>query len=152
MAGSLLPFPDIGRAHQEALALLLQARDYARSRHGDREGGPVTRLVVTVEIMRVAARLAHAMAWILTRRAGEGGESAGRRHRDPPLLTVAVCTDDTSETDPRLPDDLRQLLRRSRALYMRLARLEGAPTGTAGPPAPPRRRAAATRVRPRHDR
>jgi regulator of CtrA degradation len=76
--------------------------------------------------MRVTARLAQVMAWLLAQRAVFNGEisreeAAGERFR---LSEQKICMAETEGECTDLPQRLRELLDQSRRLYIRVARLD----------------------------
>lgn len=119
-------FPYIEHTSQEAMGLLVEARDY--SHRARRQGAdalpPARRLLINCEIMRLVSRLAKVMAWVVERRVDGTGVSAAGRGRGQSLLANAVCMDVSAHGDSRLPAELRVLLERSLRLYMRVARLD----------------------------
>ena len=83
---------------------------------------PAQRLRVRCEAMRVTARLSHVMAWLLEQKAVElrlraAAESYRLSEEDIGLL-------ESNEELPELPSGLKDLLQRSRALYVRVTRLD----------------------------
>jgi regulator of CtrA degradation len=112
----------------ETLALLIRARDYMSYAAPANEPGllPAERLQISCEAMRVTARLSHVMAWLLAQKAVQAGEistmAAAAAYRldesDKSLLEGAP------ETTAALPEGLRDLLEKSRALYVRVTRLD----------------------------
>lgn len=123
---------DIGfsrRAYRDALSLVVEARNYlafqlaADTADFDDE----SRLLVSLETMRLSCRLTQVMAWLLAQRATEEGEiSMARALSDEfGLDSEDICLDDTWTFDPRLPPAVRSLLDRSLKLYVRTQRLDG---------------------------
>jgi regulator of CtrA degradation len=132
---SMAPLPHVGaatahvftRTFNETLALLVASRDYmayAAPAGADRLAD-AQRLSINCEAMRLTARLSHVMAWLLAQKAVQAGEITRRSaaadyyipHQDVLLLE--------SETEaPGLPPRLRELLAASRALYVRVSRLD----------------------------
>lgn len=119
-------FPYVERTSEEAMGLLVEAREYARRarRRGADALPPARRLLINCEIMRLVSRLAKVMAWVMERKAQGNGISAEERGRGQPLLANGVCMDDRAHGDGRLPAELRTLLERSHRLYLRVARLD----------------------------
>lgn len=117
-----------GKTYDEAMALLVEARDYLAQREGaDREGlTPLDRLRFSCETMRLTARLTQMMAWLLAQRAVHAGEinqqTALGDHQA--LAELAICMDGEEAATDAFPQDLRALLDRSRRLYVRVARLD----------------------------
>ena len=124
--GSQPVSPFIESLFEETLGLLAEARDYAARSLAEGGQRPLDeRLRVQREQFRVTARLAHALAWLLYRKAmaadepeiAAGGEATG-------LDGGEACLDRRSLKDGSLPKGLRGLLRRSYALYRRIQRLD----------------------------
>jgi regulator of CtrA degradation len=112
----------------ETLALLVRARDYMSYAAPSNRPGllPAERLQISCEAMRVTARLSHIMAWLLAQKAVQAGEISP---------TMAAAAYSLSEDDmgllegsagasAALPEGLRDLLDGSRALYVRVTRLD----------------------------
>lgn len=117
------------RTYDEVMDLLEDARDFARGgRHHPEyqalEG--VDRLVLTCESLRITTRLGCCLAWLLMQRAVRDGEvDADVLHLPENRIGgEPVCEAVGHENDPIMPRRLRDLLRLSRALYVRLSRLE----------------------------
>ena len=122
------PTAFFGRTYDEALALLVEARDYVAFEEAfDRENLDLfQRLIMSCETTRLTARLTHIMSWLLFQKAvyvGEIGRSFSERARCR-LSGHRVCLDDSAETERALPSRLLTLLERSRRLYVRIARLD----------------------------
>ena len=65
-----------GRTYDEAMGLLLEARNYVIAddmRRSDTTQ-PADRLILCCEAMRLTARLTHVMAWLLAQKAVHAGE------------------------------------------------------------------------------
>jgi regulator of CtrA degradation len=118
------------RTFDEALALVVEARDYVAGRLAfDREvGGTVHQLTCDGETLRLTARLTHVMAWLFIQRAFHAGEITAEEMRksEHRLGGHDVCLADDPEIAARLPKRLRALSSRSLALYQRIARLDEA--------------------------
>src|SRR3546814_5376700 len=122
--------------YREVLALLERARALALSAQAAPTPGlrsaaaadlsPLARLEASCEALRVTSRLAHCLAWVLIHTAIHAGELSPDAAFAPAnrLSGGAVCLEAGGERNPRLPGRLRPLLTDSRALYVRLARLE----------------------------
>ncbi len=128
MAEISTPTEFFGKTYDEAYDLLLEARSYIR--HGAKvdAGGLAQedRLRFALESMRVTSRLAQVMAWLLNEKAVHAGEIgrkelASDEHR---LSENKICLDDRFELSIGLPPQLLELLARSRALYVRVSRLD----------------------------
>jgi regulator of CtrA degradation len=111
----------------ETLALLVRARDYMSYAVPSNQPGllPAERLQISCEAMRVTARLSHVMAWLLAQKAVQAGEisamAAAAAYR---LSEDDICLLEGAEISAALPEGLRDLLEKSRALYVRVTRLD----------------------------
>ena len=117
----------ITRTYDEAMSLLLEARNYLRHRQSDALGmAAVDRLKLTREAFRVTSRLTQVMAWLMLRRAVIAGEIADEDARQPErrLAGQDVCLADADDLGDWLPAGMGGLLARSRALYERVERLD----------------------------
>lgn len=115
------------KTYEEALALLVEARNYiAYQETADLQSlDPETRLLATQETMRVTCRLTQSMAWLLGQRAAQFGEiTAGEALEDYTVDGQAVCLDDRWTADDRLPRAICALLDRTLSLYLRVGRLD----------------------------
>jgi regulator of CtrA degradation len=112
----------------ETMALLVRARNYMSYAMPSAQPGllPAERLQISCEAMRVTARLSHVMAWLLAQKAVQAGEIS-------PMAAAAayrVSEDDicllegSAEASVALPEGLRDLLEKSRSLYVRVTRLD----------------------------
>lgn len=127
--------------YREVMDLLEEARAFAASpraavhrlsgvnddtRHLGFDGTSLLRLEASCEALRVTSRLTHCLAWVLVHKAIHAGElSPEAAYRPENRLTGGrVCIAAGGEANPRLPRRLRSLLADSRALYIRLARLD----------------------------
>ena len=115
------------RTYDEALALLVTARDYLSyatpATRSDLE--PAQRLRVSCEAMRVTARLSHVMVWLLAQKAVQTGEITAQAAAEAyQLYEDDVCLMEAEGEPPGLPEGLQDLLYRSRALYVRVTRLD----------------------------
>lgn len=126
--GGLAATTFFGKTYDEAYSLLIDARDYVEfeTPKPSEWSRPVLGLVHSQEAMRVTTRLAYVMAWLLAQRAVHAGEIAIAERADSPwrLDGRELCFDMGGELSPVLPARLRDLLTRSRKLYMRIARLD----------------------------
>ncbi len=114
------------KTYAEAQALLLDARDYIRVVETANWGQLAVSLVHSQETLRLTTRLTQIMAWLLVQRAVHAGEisrkeALAEQYR---LGGQGVCFDDGAENSPAMPVQLRALLRQSRRLYRRIARLD----------------------------
>ena len=125
-----------GRTFDEALTLVIEARDYVAGRLSfDRETVSVSnQLVCDCETLRLTSRLTHIltsrlthiMAWLLIQRAVHEGEipAADAQAAANRLGGHKVCLADDPATVERLPTTLQSLLTRSYKLFVRVARLD----------------------------
>lgn len=128
--GAVVPtaFGFLDKTYDEALALVLEARNYIAviERRERRLRGPAAALKMSCEALRITSRLTQVMAWLLAQKAVRAGEitqeeAMGDKHR---LGGETVCLDVSLLDDEDLPEALRDLGRRSLWLYQRVARLE----------------------------
>jgi regulator of CtrA degradation len=122
------PVAFFGRTYEDALALTQAARDYiAGARRVAKDLAPGDALAFSVESMRLTTRVVQVMAWCLARKAifaGEldGGAATIERFA---LSGRDVCLGGAEKADnPSLPERFRALLSESRALYVRVLRLD----------------------------
>ena len=117
-----------GKTYGEAMSLLVEARNYLTYLEPlDRAGlGPLDRLRLCCETMRLTARLTQIMAWLLAQRAVHAGEiTHDEALADPHTLAeLEVCMSDSDIDEALLPPRLVRLLDRSQHLYVRVARLD----------------------------
>ncbi len=118
----------VNTTYSDALALLVEARNYVTYRQNVDERGllPKERVRISVETMRLTTRLTQAMAWLLAQRAVQQGELSQIQAVGPEYALGGhdICLD-TGAVDPEtLPEGLRSLLDRSLELYKRVDRLE----------------------------
>jgi len=123
-----------GNLHDEALALLVESRNYIKQLR-EREDAPQGRrnrrsaaayLDLSLETMRLTSRLTQVMAWMLAQRAVMAGEiSADEANSEKFRLSGQnVCMEHDPAVLATVPEVLRGLLQRSYDLYCRIARLE----------------------------
>lgn len=128
MENETAPTAFFGKTFEEALTLVIEARDYVAGRLAfDRETvGLERQLVVDCETLRLTSRLTHAMAWLMIQRAIHEGELTADDARDEEnrLGGHDVCLFNEAETLAQLPKRLQSLMTRSHALYERVARLD----------------------------
>jgi regulator of CtrA degradation len=115
------------KTYDETLALLVTARDYMSyavpAARPDLEPGE--RLQVSCEAMRVTARLSHVMAWLLAQKAVQAGEISAKAAAEVYRLSEDdICLLEGGGAPPGLPEGLKDLLEKSRALYVRVTRLD----------------------------
>lgn len=120
--------PFLNRVYEEAMALLIETRNYiAYQERKDADGlPPEVRLVISQETLRMTSRLTQAMAWLLAQKAVQAGEVDARDAlvQEMTVDGEAICLDDTHTDDDRLPIAIRSLLARTRSLYVRVHRLD----------------------------
>lgn len=117
------------RTYDEAMQLLVAARAYLSAVAGEGGGGgtaPAGSLRFHCEALRVTARLAHIMAWLLAQRAVQAGEisaaEAAARYRLSEADAILLEGGGGAADD--LPPRLCELLAASRQLYIRVTRLD----------------------------
>jgi regulator of CtrA degradation len=112
----------------ETMALLVQTRDYMSYAVPSAKPAllPAERLQISCEAMRVTARLSHVMAWLLAQKAVQAGEiSAAAAAAAYRLSDDDMCLlEQDGESLTVLPEGLRDLLEKSRVLYIRVTRLD----------------------------
>ena len=117
-----------GRTFEEALALIIEARDYVAGRLAfDRETVSIAdQLVCDCETLRLTSRLTHVMAWLLIQRAIHEGEIPPEEAQTElnRLGGHSVCLVDNPATVERLPKRLQALMTRSHHLFVRVSRLD----------------------------
>ena len=126
VGGAANPF--IGRTYDETMGLLLSARHYCAT---VQPGEPMpdrreARLNLSCEAMRLTARLAQVMAWLLAQRAVAAGEITAEEARDPRYRLDAhrICLADTTAEVREMSPKLAELMARSLTLFERVARLD----------------------------
>jgi regulator of CtrA degradation len=116
-----------GKTYDEALGLLVAARDYVALSERPHKSRPeiAERLRLCCETMRMTARLTQIMAWLMAQKAIHAGEMTQNElaQTQEPLSDIRICMDQ-GQIDG-LPKPLVGLLQRSHALYLRIARLDG---------------------------
>ncbi|MEI9986261.1 MAG: DUF1465 family protein [Aliidongia sp.] len=118
-----------GRTYDEAMGLLLEARNYVLaddSRHAAATTLPTERLILCCEAMRLTARLTHVMAWLLAQKAVHAGEITLAEAAAEPFALGGrtTCLDEYPGVADLGDDWLTGLLDRSRRLYVRVSRLD----------------------------
>jgi regulator of CtrA degradation len=115
-----------GRNYDEALTLLVAARDYVAlsERANKTRLGMSERLRLCCETMRMTARLTQVMAWLMAQKAIHAGEMTQRElvEKQGPLGSIRICMEPGQHEG--LPKALIGLLHRSHNLYVRIARLD----------------------------
>jgi regulator of CtrA degradation len=118
----------ITRTYDEALTLLIEAKNYLSFRQAAEVGRmpPLERLKLTREAFRVTSRLTQVLAWLMLRRAVIEGEIPDEDARQPErrLAGHDVCLGSAEDLGDWLPAGMDGLLERSRLLYERVARLD----------------------------
>jgi regulator of CtrA degradation len=117
--------PVVDRMFSEAITLLESARTVSQS--GIARAPGVAGTKGQVEALRITARLANSVAWLLAAKAVNAGEiSAAEMARYYALDSHAhsICMDERATDDAELHPSLRKLMASSLALYRRLARLD----------------------------
>jgi regulator of CtrA degradation len=116
------------RTYDEAMALLVDARDYLERRERQDRNALAApgRLRMSCETLRLTARITQMMAWLLAQKAVHAGEISTLElvERYEALADIAVCMDEVEVEAAGLPPRLALLLDRSRKLYHRVARLD----------------------------
>ncbi len=117
-----------GRTYDEAMGLLVEARNYVIAddmRHPE-EIKPSDRLILCCETMRLTARLTHVMAWLLAQKAVHAGEITLAEAAAEPfsLGGSTTCLDEHPGVASLGDDWLLGLLDRSKRLYIRVSRLD----------------------------
>lgn len=127
-----MPRPALDQAYDEALALLMAARDYARQ-HRPSDNEELTaeqRLKLSHYTMQVTARLTQVMAWLMANKAVAAGELdaavlSGETYALPEGGALAGEADGQDAADQDImPEQLSDLVTRSQALYQRISRLD----------------------------
>jgi len=121
--------------YKEAMALLIEARNYIAYRHAlPADAPPDARMRISFETMRVTARLTQVMAWLLAQKAVEMGEmTAAEAAADAYRLGgEEVCLDTAGSDMPELPPALKDISERSHAIYARVHRLDRMTAARAG--------------------
>jgi regulator of CtrA degradation len=122
------PVAFLDRTYDEALALTRAARDCIAAGIVLPPGGssPAASMVAAVESMRLTTRITQVMAWCLAQKAIFAGEMA--RNTDTverfSLGARELCLGEDNENNELLAQPLRALLKKSRALYVRVLRLD----------------------------
>lgn len=126
--GSVTSTAFFNKTYEEALALMVEAKEYLEWHERD-DGGllvDLDRMRLSREAMRVTARLTQIMAWLFAQRAVFFGDlTRAEAAREPYTLSgQEVCLpDDTGDTSG-LPAKMVDLLDRSHRLYVRVSRLD----------------------------
>jgi len=126
--GSETPTAFFNKTYEEALALMVEAKEYLEWHEKD-DGGlllDLDRLRLSREAMRVTARLTQIMAWLFAQKAVFAGElTLAEAAREPYTLSgQEVCVPDGPDDGSGLPAKMVDLLDRSHRLYVRVSRLD----------------------------
>ena len=126
--GSETPTAFFNKTYEEALALMVEAKEYIEW-HEKADGGlllDLDRLRLSREAMRVTARLTQIMAWLFAQKAVFVGElTLAEAACEPYTLSgQEVCVPDDSDHGRGLPAKMVDLLDRSYRLYIRVSRLD----------------------------
>ncbi|MCH8196862.1 MAG: DUF1465 family protein [Proteobacteria bacterium] len=126
--GSETPTAFFNKTFEEALALMVEAKEYLEWHEKD-DGGrllDLDRLRLGREAMRVTARLTQIMAWLFAQKAVFAGElTLAEAAREPYTLSgQEVCVPDGPDDGSGLPAKMVDLLDRSHRLYVRVSRLD----------------------------
>lgn len=117
-----------GRTYDEAMGLLIEARNYviADDLRPPAAAQPADRLILCCETMRLTARLTHVMAWLLAQKAVHAGEiTLAEAAAEPFALGGRTTCLSEHPGIAALGDDwLTGLLDRSLRLYIRVSRLD----------------------------
>jgi regulator of CtrA degradation len=118
----------LNKTYDDAMALVIESRNYIAYRQAldERDLEPPIRLQISLETMRVTARLTQVMAWLLVQKAVDGGELTREQAMVEALALSgeAICLDTAAEELEGVPNGLKSLLERSHALYLRISRLD----------------------------
>jgi len=129
----------IDSLYTEAMLLADEARSYFDDAGRDERATlePFARVGFACESLKVTTRIMHIVAWLLTQRAIESGEIAGREGRRPERRLGHA-----QETDPviieTLPPAAQRLINSSADLYARVKRLDEGGLETEIPQSPAR--------------
>jgi regulator of CtrA degradation len=126
--GSETPTAFFNKTYDEALALMVEAKDYIEWHERD-DGGmllDLDRLRLSRETMRVTSRLTQIMAWLFAQKAVVVGElSRAEAAAEPYTLSGHdVCAPGDPAHGRGLPAKMVDLLDRSHHLYVRVSRLD----------------------------
>ena len=121
----IVPF---SRTYDEALTLLVEARDYLYANRGREKFDILSDSAIAQfrEEMRMTTRLIRAMAWLLSVRAVEAGEIGWDEAVDDDdlMVDIKICIQDERDRCSSVTPALLNLMERAHSLYMRAARME----------------------------
>jgi len=129
----------IDSLYTEAMLLADEARSYFDDAGRDERATlePFARVGFACESLKVTTRIMHIVAWLLTQRAIETGEIAGREgHR--PERRLGHAQDSDPVVLASLPRSARRLISSSADLYARVKRLDEGTLETEVPQSPAR--------------
>ncbi len=129
----------IDSLYTEAMLLADEARSYFDDAGRDERATlePFARVGFACELLKVTTRIMHIVAWLLTQRAIETGEIAGREgHR--PERRLGHAQDSDPVVLASLPKSARRLINSSADLYARVKRLDEGTLETEVPQSPAR--------------
>ena len=111
--------------YTEAMLLADEARSYFDDAGRDDRGllEPFIRVSFACESLKVTTRIMHIVAWLLTQRAIETGEIAGREGRRPERRLGHAQESDPAVVE-KLPPSARRLIEASSDLYARIKRID----------------------------
>ncbi len=126
--GSETPTAFFNKTYEEALALMVEAKEYLEWHEND-DGRlllDLDRLRLSREAMRVTARLTQIMAWLFVQKGVFVGElTRAEAAREPYTLSgQEMCAPDDPDHGRGLPAKMVDLLDRSHRLYVRVSRLD----------------------------
>lgn len=118
----------IQKIYNETLTQLIEARNYTKyqAQYDISQYRPIEGLYINGEMLRITTRLSEVMSWVLAQKSVAQGELSALEARCRfSLSNSSVCIEDSLSLDSfNLPAEIRGLLKRSRALYMQVSRLE----------------------------
>lgn len=129
----------IDSLYTEAMVLADEARSYFDDAGRDERAmlEPFARVGFACESLKVTTRIMHIVAWLLTQRAIESGEIAGREGRRPERRLGHAQESDPTVVDT-LPPAAKRLINSSADLYARVKRLDEGGLVTEVPQSPAR--------------
>lgn len=129
----------IDSLYTEAMLLADEARSYFDDAGRDERSTlePFARVGFACESLKVTTRIMHIVAWLLTQRAIESGEIAGREGRRPERRLGHAHDSDPTVVNT-LPPSAKKLINASADLYARVKRLDDGGLETEAPQSPAR--------------
>ncbi|MEK9671798.1 MAG: DUF1465 family protein [Rhodospirillaceae bacterium] len=120
----------VDAAYGGVYRLLVDSEDYLSGGNNSRPLHGLTphewMLVISQE-MRITARLGSVLAWLMMVRTIDAGEVEDVRRslgRVDPFDTAQCCMDTAAHRDRRLPDRLRDLLKESHRVYLKVVEMD----------------------------